>query len=109
MADVADGRPYRKVEGNVLETNSRGVLYWSEPAGEAVQLRCPCSKRLVYVTSPPHKITFRDDGVLASLGGSCGYRADTAGGRPQNWCHFTITDGVAAMHSDAKCPGVCDG
>lgn len=99
-------KPYRKIAGGVLKAaDSRGVLHWIETAGEAVQFRCPCGERLVYVTSPPHTISFLDDGVLASLGGSCGYKADTAGGSPANWCHFTITDGVAAMHSDSKCPG----
>ena len=97
---------YTRVEGSRLDANPGGVLHWKPGDGEAVQFRCPCGERLVYVTSPPHTITFREDGMLASLGGSCGTHAeDTAGGRPANWCHFTITDGVAAMHSDAKCPG----
>ena len=97
--------PYRKIEGSELEAHSRGVLYWSKASGEAAQFRCPCGDRLVYVTSPPHTITFRDDGVLASLGGSCGYGAKPEKERPANWCHFTITDGVAAMHGDSICPG----
>ena len=100
---------YTRVEGSRLDANPGGVLHWQPGDDEAVQFRCPCGERLVYVTSPPHTITFREDGLLASLGGSCGYKANPKKGRPANWCHFTITDGVAAMHSDAKCPGQGNG
>ena len=96
---------YRKVEGGILESATRGVLYWSEKQGEAVQFWCPCGERLVYCTSPPHTIEFDDAGVVASLGGSCGYKANEDKGRPSNWCHFTVTDGRAKIHGDAKCPG----
>ncbi len=104
MADVCVGDLYHRLKGDRLPgESSRGVLHWKEKDCEAVQFRCPCFGRLVYVTAPPHNIQFADDGVLASLGGSCGYHATS--GRPQNWCHFTITDGAAEMHGDAQCPG----
>lgn len=94
--------PYRRIEdAEALKVVGSGaVVEWSR----GVVFRCPCDERHVYVTSPPHEISFREDGVLASLGVSCGYNARE--GRPQNWCHFTITDGVAKMHNDSKCPGV---
>ena len=98
-------RLYRKIEGSVLEVQSLDVLHWGVPTDEAVQFWCPCGERLVYVTSSPHKITFREDGVLESLGGSCGYKANPKKGRPENWCHFTIKNGVAKMHGDSGCPG----
>lgn len=93
---------YHRLEGRVL-LEGKGVLHWMQGDREAIEFRCPCGARRVYVTSPPHKIEFGDGDTLKSLGGSCGYRARN--NRPANWCHFTITDGVAEMHSDAKCPG----
>ena len=85
---------------------SRRVCYWEEGDKKAVQFNCPCGARLVYVTQPEHTITFREDGVLESLGGSCGYHERPDLGRPQNWCHFTIQGGkVETMHTDSKCPG----
>ena len=97
---------YRKTDAEMLEPESRGVWFWDEGVkGQAAQFRCPCGERLVYVTSPPHEIEFYDNGVLASLGGSCGYYENVERKRPGNWCHFTITDGRAKMHDDAKCPG----
>ena len=69
---------------------------------------CPCDDRRVYITSPPHSISFDAGGVL-TLEPSCGYleskREDGAISRPQNWCHFWMTDGQPEMCSDAKCPG----
>ena len=96
---------YHRIEGDRLPAeDSRGVLHWQEIGREAVQFRCPCGERLVYVTAPPHKIEFDDAGILKSLGGSCGYRAK--GKRPANWCHFTIKDGeIETMHDDSQCPG----
>ena len=100
---------YRKAQGKTLRRGtSKRVLYWTEEHGEAAQFNCPCGERLVYVTSPPHKIEFDNDGVLVSLGGSCGYtpKPKMKPPRPENWCHFTIKDGVVeTMHSDSKCPG----
>ena len=97
---------YRRIEGGILPAEGRGVLHF-QPSGhveEAVEFWCPCGERRVYVTSPPHTIEFAEDGTLASLGGSCGYRERK--GRPDNWCHFTIADGrVETMHGDSKCPG----
>lgn len=102
-------RKYRRAKkGQELRKgNSKRVLYWEDKNGRAVQLNCPCGKRLVYVTEPPHTITFGERGRLDSLGGSCGYRPkpDMDPPRPANWCHFTIENGVASMHDDAKCPG----
>lgn len=96
---------YHKVEdGRLPAEHTRGVLHWQETTREAVQFRCPCGERLVYVTSPPHSIRFSKDGRLMSLGGSVGYTARKE--RPENWCHFTIKDGlVEQMHGDSKCPG----
>lgn len=102
---------YHRVNGDRLPPRStREVAHWVDKRDEkgaaireSCQFRCPCGKRLVYVTSPPHSIAFAKDGILKSLGGSCGYQAE--GDRPQNWSHFTITDGQATMHGDSKCPG----
>lgn len=96
---------YRKAKSLELLAKSREVFHWDGPDGEAVQFRCPCGERLVYVKSPPHTIEFWDDGILASLGGSCGYRVQSEKNRPANWCHFTITDGIPTIHGDARCPG----
>ena len=95
---------YHKLSGSTLPVSGRGVLYWVEGDKEAVQFWCPCGHRRVYVTAPPHEIKFDSNGILQSLGGSCGYKANPI--RPNNWCHFTIKDGlVDTIHSDAKCPG----
>ncbi|MCY3730057.1 MAG: hypothetical protein OXF98_01840 [Rhodospirillaceae bacterium] len=74
------------------------VLY--EP--HTVYFRCPCNGREICVSSPPHGISFSEDGLL-SLKGSVGYRA--RGDRPENWCHFDVSDGVMSMYGDALCPG----
>lgn len=65
---------------------------------------CPCEDRQVYIASPPHTITFDDEGVL-TLDPSCGYKARSAG-RSRNWCHFWVQNGQFKMCEDSKCPGV---
>ena len=97
---------YRKMlEGTdpdeqLRRAGARVVVPW----GDGIMFRCPCDERQVYVTSPPHKITFDSEGVL-TLDGSCGYRAREDLKRPQNWCHFFIKDGTPEMCSDAQCTG----
>lgn len=86
-----------------MHRSERGaVVEWDSEAGRGVVFRCPCSERIVNVKEPPHTITFMDDGRL-HLDGSCGYAGNDE--HPQNWCHFWIRNGEAAMVSDAKCPG----
>lgn len=85
------------------------------PFGDGVAFMCPCGSRQVYVASPPHGISFDDDGRL-TLHGSVGSHerlrlaaepiTDSAWrDRPANWCHFWIRDGAAVMCVDAACPG----
>lgn len=103
-------RPYMRAEPGALglEPGSRDVLFWEDDT--AVQFRCPCDERLVYVTSPPHTIKFAAAGVL-TIDASCGYREDPKRGRPKNWCHFWIKGGMVTdgdrpgLCSDSKCPG----
>ena len=97
---------YRRQEGSVIAKESGGVIV--DGAGNA-HFRCPCGKRPVYVTSPPHGIDFDADGHL-SLEGSCGYNAygdpeDKENYRPRNWCHFSVSGGLFMMHRDSGCPG----
>lgn len=95
---------YHRSDSKVLTPESKQVWYREDPP--AVMFHCPCGKRLVYCTQPPHTIEFNEAGVLVSLGGSCGYHKNEHPPRPQNWCHFTIKDGrVEHMHSDSRCPG----
>ena len=104
------GYRYHRIDGRTLtpETDPRGVVHWTEPDAEAVQFRCPCGERLVYVRSPPHTITFDDRGRM-TLDGSCGShergKEGVRGYRPPNWCHFWIADGRPVMVDDAQCPG----
>ena len=86
-----DGRVCTKGTGSVV-ARENGVLFW-----------CPCDFRVVHVSSPPHKISFDGQGRL-TLVGSCGFRAH--GKRPEIWCHFSVSGGVATMHGDSQCPGV---
>ena len=69
-----------------------------------IVFKCPCGERDVYVASPPHEITWDDDGAL-TLNGSVGSHEDKARGRDANWCHFFIKGGAVDMCSDAQCPG----
>ena len=89
---------YVRERGNDLGKGSRAVVTWNE----GVVFRCPCDERQVYVSSPPHTITFDAAGRL-TLDGSVGSRA--RGGRPANWCHFHIKAGVPTMCGGVKCPG----
>ena len=92
---------YRKGEGFTLPKGQRNVLSWED----AAHFRCPCDERTVNVQSPPHSISFDDEGLL-TLDGSCGSKVNEALGRPtKNWCHFWIKAGVPEMCEDAKCPG----
>ena len=91
---------YRRGSGQVLGKGSRKVL----ELGNNVYFRCPCDERTVYITSPPHTITFEDDGTL-TLDGSVGSHEDKGKGRPSNWCHFNVKSGEVEMHSDSICPG----
>ena len=63
---------------------------------------CPCGERIVAIACPPHRVTVNVDGSV-TINGSCGYHADHK--RPQNWCHFTITNGRFEIHGDSQCPG----
>lgn len=74
--------------------------------GDMLTLACPCGLRHVHLRRPPHDWRFiaEDDHAL-DLTGSVGYRATEHPPRPENWCHFSVIGGDAAMHSDAKCPG----
>ena len=74
------------------------------PWKDGVIFRCPCGERQVYVASPPHAITFADDGRL-TLDGSVGSRADASRGRPANWCHFHVKNGDVTMCEGSACPG----
>ena len=71
------------------------------PWNEGVVFKCPCNERQCYVSSPPHKsIKFDSEGIL-TIKPSLGYRAK--GDKPENWCHFYITQGRFEMCNDAKC------
>ncbi len=84
------------------------VLCWEN---DAVIFACPCGGREVYVTSPPHTITFSEDGKLTldgSVGSKEGWKMVRGVGiddLPKNWCHFWLKDGEPEMCDDAKCPG----
>ena len=81
------------------------VLHWGNDHTEAVSFTCKCGQREVYVQSPPHTILFDEEDKL-TVEGSCGQAATEY--RPQNWCHFQMTDGEITMYNDAKCPGIGD-
>ena len=104
-----------------------GTDQWARPLKEcgpvistkgedAIVFLCPCGGREVYVTSPPHQITFDEEGKL-TLDGSVGSRPLSGPHEhrmvhgvslhdlPANWCHISIKGGVAKMYDDAKCPG----
>ena len=92
---------YRKALEDDLEN---GILGAVVTLSDGILFRCPCNERQVYVTSPPHVISFSPDGLL-TLAGSVGYRENEALERPANWCHFNVKDGAVEMHADSKCPG----
>ena len=92
---------YQLADLNADNTVHPGQVVRRPDGGWALQ--CPCDFRTVYVNEPPHSLEFAESGRLDSMGGSCGMHG--LGDIPANWCHFTITDGVATMHGDAKCPG----
>ena len=88
------------------------VLAWEN---RAVVFLCPCGGREVYVTSPPHTISFPDnqlhlDGSVGSrpIAGEKDFRlvhGEALHNLPANWCHFFVKDGVYEMCGDAQCPG----
>ena len=95
---------YRRAPSVDMErplTESGPVLAWDDYNDGAVIFLCPCGSREVYVTSPPHTITFDDDLRLTldgSVGGAGRWRGD-------NLCHFWLKGGEVEMCDDAKCPG----
>ena len=89
---------YHKAEVDVHGPGSREVMDWQN----GIVFFCPCDERRVYITSPPHTVTFDAAGVL-TLDPSIGYRENER--HPQNWCHFFLKDGVATMCADTQCPG----
>ena len=96
-------RLYRKTDQSPRSLTPGWVWHWDEgERGAACQFRCPCGERSVYVTSPPHGISFDTEGLL-TLKGSVGYAARDS--HPENWCHFKMEAGVATMYGDAQCPG----
>ena len=98
---------YRRVPETEISTVTYGDVVpcaWAD----GIVFQCPCNFRTVYVKSPPHQISFEEDGRL-TLVGSCGYRGRGKEGEKgylaPNWCHFDMTGGVATMYGDATCPG----
>lgn len=86
------------------------------PWGHGVVFMCPCGRRQVFVSQPPHTITWTDDELL-HLDGSVGSRerlripgepesSEAWKSRPANWCHFLIRDGESEMVTDSGCPGM---
>ena len=69
---------------------------------DGATFRCPCGKRQVLIKQPPHHVSFDKEGVI-TIDGSMGYHKTME--RPENWCHFSIENGLAEMHEDALCPG----
>ena len=92
---------YKLSDRNTDNTVDPGQVVRRPDGGWALQ--CPCNYRTVYVNEPPHSLEFEEDRALKTMGGSCGLHG--VGDYPDNWCHFTITDGVSTMHDDAECPG----
>ena len=92
---------YRKRTEEELDNGVFGAVV---PFGDGIVFQCLCNERTVYIASPPHKITFDDDGVL-TIEGSCGYTEKKNLGREENWCHFLLKNGEIEMCSDSKCPG----
>ena len=75
---------------------------FARSAQNALIFACPCGAREVYVTCPPHDAVVNADGlvtIVGSLGGAGKWKAAATR------CHFTVTEGVAAMCDDAACPG----
>ena len=99
---------YRASADGVLRRGSRDVVAWCDEIHSGAHFRCPCDQRVLNVRQPPHGIEFSAEGLL-TLTGSCGSRADVARGilkgKPANWCHFWIKNGVPEVASDAQCPG----
>ena len=96
---------YLENGGSSLKRGSRSVLIAKMVTDFGVVFRCPCDEREVYVASPPHEISFDEDGAL-TLDGSVGSRADPSRDRPaKNWCHFHIKAGDPTMCDDSQCPG----
>ena len=91
---------YVKADEVVLGEREGAVVPWNN----GVVFRCPCGERQVYIASPPHTITFDEEGLL-HVDPSLGYKARPDLDRPTNWCHFNINNGIPSMHSDSKCPG----
>ena len=91
---------YQKAPESELGKGSRAVVNF----GDGVVFRCPCDERQAYCSSPPHTITFGEDGAL-TLAPSVGYKARPSLDRPQNWCHFYIKEGIPEMCGDTQCPG----
>ena len=81
------------------------------PWNGGIVFRCPCDKRQIHVTSPPHTINFDKTGLL-TIEGSIGSREGLRliehpkdFSAPKNWCHFAVSNGYATMYGDALCPG----
>ena len=94
-----------------LMGESKVVVPWKDGTKEGIVFRCPCGKRLVYVTSPPHTIDFDKTGLL-TIKGSVGSRKGLQliqhpkdFEAPENWCHFAISNGYVTMYDDSGCPG----
>lgn len=93
---------YRRSELNPDRTVDPGQVVPRPDGGWALQ--CPCKFRTVYVNEPPFKLTFKEDGTLESLGGSCKSGGHTERG-DMGLCHFTLTDGnKVEVHGDCTCP-----
>ena len=92
---------YRNGTEEELNEGVRGIVV---PWQDGIVFQCLCNERTVYVASPPHKITFDDNGVL-TIKDSCGYREKKNLRREANWCHFFLENGEIEMCSDSKCPG----
>ena len=99
---------YRRVPTSKTEPSPKGIgpvlhFPWLPGESEAIEFRCPCGERIIYITSPPHGISFDNEERL-TLKGSVGARE--RGTLPRNWCHLDMTNGIATMYDDSICPGM---
>lgn len=89
-AEVPEDRSLPLPEGHVVA--------WQD----GVVFQCPCGRRTVYVASPPHEISFADDGAVTIKGSVASSPATT---ERLGYCHIDIKDGNWTMYGDSKCDG----
>ena len=91
----------KELKEKVVHHKRRNLHRNGKKIEEQAYLWCPCGENVFIVNSPPHNISFDEQGLMSLEKSYMFIKGDNA-----NYiCHFLMKKGIASMQSDSTCPG----